>query len=442
MEFAGAVRALRSTSFVDWNSKVPHRWRGRTPHLPVIAVRYAPGVTQARLFTPAFGALFAAALVFFTSGSTVLPVASRFAAGPLGADSTGVGIAIGAFAIAALVLRPVVGWASDRFGRRPLLILGGLLTVGALVLHLVATTLPLFVLARSMLGIAEAFFFVAAVAAISDLAPPERRGEAMNVGSLALYLGLAFGPFIGETVLAWGGYATVWLVAATMAGVSTGLALLVPETAPGALRPRANGERPPRTRLIHPAGLFPGFLIMTGTWGMAGFLAFIPLYTTELGMGGAGPALALYALIVISLRIIFAKLPDQVGAARLSGVALIGSALGLGILSLIRMPIGVYLGTAVFASGIAFLFPALLALAVARVDEMERGSVVGTTTAFVDLSFGLSPALLGFAAGQIGFGGTFAISALIALGGSLLLVVRKDAIARPQTETAPSRLPG
>ncbi|MEA2578977.1 MAG: hypothetical protein QOD78_2565, partial [Chloroflexota bacterium] len=62
-----------------------------------------------RLFTPAFAALFAAGLAFFTAGGTVLPVASRFAAGPLHADATGVGISIGAFAIAALVLRPVVG---------------------------------------------------------------------------------------------------------------------------------------------------------------------------------------------------------------------------------------------------------------------------------------------------------------------------------------------
>ena len=378
-------------------------------------------MTQPRLFTPAFGALFVAALVFFASGGTVLPVASRFAAGPLGADATGVGISIGAFAIAALTLRPVVGWASDRFGRRPLLILGGVLTVVALMLHLVANTLPLFVVARSLLGIAEAFFFVAAVAAISDLAPPERRGEAINIGSLALYLGLAVGPVVGETILSLGGFAAVWIAAAAMAAVATGLSLFVPETAPSALRPRVAGERRPRTRLIHPAGIFPGILIMTGMWGMAGFLAFIPLYATELGMDGAGLALAMYALIVISLRIVFSKLPDQLGAARLSGFALVGASLGLTILGLVPNQVGVYIGTAVFATGIAFLFPALLALAVARVDETERGTVVGTTTAFVDLSFGVAPAVLGIAVGVIGFGGTFIVSGAIALAGSLLL---------------------
>jgi MFS family permease len=385
--------------------------------------------------------LFAAGLAFFTSGSTVLPVASRFAAGPLGADATGVGISIGAFAIAALVLRPVVGWASDRFGRRPLLVLGGVLTIGALLFHLVATTLPLFVIARSLLGIAEAFFFVAVVAAVSDLAPPERRGEAMNIGSLAVYLGLAFGPFLGETILGWGGFDAVWLAAASMAGLATLLTLFVPETAPGALRQRATGERPPRTPLIHPAGFLPGFLILTGTWGMAAFFAFLPLYTTELGMSGAGPAFALYALIVIALRIVFAKLPDQIGAARLSGAALVGSALGLGVLGLVGSPIGVYLGTAIFATGIAFLFPALVALAVARVDETERGTVVGTTTAFVDISFGMSPAILGLAVGTIGFGGIFVVSAVIAFGGSALLGLLRDSLVRPLAPS-PGTLPG
>ena len=152
-------------------------------------------------------ALFAAVLAFFTAGGTVLPgrvaVRGRTARRP---TRIGVGVAIGAFAIAALLLRPVVGWASDRFGRRPLLLLGGVLTVVALAApprrdvarrcsSLVAGA------ARDRRG----FFFVAALAAISDLAPPDRRGEAINFGSLPLYRGLAIGPVLGETILGLGG---------------------------------------------------------------------------------------------------------------------------------------------------------------------------------------------------------------------------------------------
>jgi MFS family permease len=387
------------------------------------------------LFGRSFVLLWIAAFGYFTAGNTVLPVASRYAAGPLGADSTGVGIAIGVFAIAALVLRPVVGWASDRHGRKPLLILGGSLTVVALALHLVATSLPTFIVARSLFGVGDAFFFVAAVAAISDMAPPERRGEAINVGSLAVYLGLAFGPFLGETILGVLDYTAVWIAAAVMAAGATVITLLVPETAPVAFRPKDPDGRPQRTPLIHRAGLFPGALLLAGTWGMAGFLAFIPLYLADIGMGAAGPVLAEYALIVVSLRIIFVRLPDQIGAVPLSTFALLVSALGLGILGIVRDPVGVYLGTAVFATGIAFLFPALLAVAVSRVDEMERGSVVGTTTAFVDLSFGAGPAVLGFLAGAIGYDGAFLVSAVIAAVGAALLAVRRHALL-PHPEPA------
>jgi len=383
------------------------------------------------LFTRPFIALFVAMLAFFTAGNTVLPVATRYAAGPLGADTTGVGIAIGAFSVAALLLRPVVGWASDRAGRRPLMLFGGGLTVVALLLHLVATTLPLFIVARSVFGVAEAFFFVSAVAAVTDLAPPERRGEAINVGSLAVYLGLAFGPFLGEAILGAADFTAVWIAAGLMAAAATVITLIVPETAPAALRPRAAGGPRRRARIVHPAGVAPGLLILSGMWGMAGFLAFVPLYATELGMDGAGPALALYALIVVGLRIVFVKAPDRFGAAPLGTIALLGSAAGMAVLGLVHTPAGLLAGTAVFAAGIAFLFPAMLSLAVGRVDETERGSVVGTTTAFVDVSFGIAPAILGVAAGLVGFAGAFLLSGVIALIGAVWLVADRERVAGP-----------
>ena len=87
----------------------------------------------------------------------------------------------------------------------------------------------------------------------------------------------------------------------------------------------------------------------------------------------------------------------------------------------------------------AFLMPALLTLAVSRVDETERGSVVGTTSVFLDLSFGLSPAILGAAANAVGYDGAFLVSAAIAGVGAVLLVVRREALARP-VRPEPARL--
>lgn len=382
-----------------------------------------------RLATRPFIALFVAALAFFTASSLVLPVASRFAEGSLRLDALGVGVGIGVFSVAALVMRPVVGWASDRFGRRPLLLFGGALTVLALVAHLAVDSLPAFIAVRSLLGIAEAFFFVAALAAVSDLAPETRRGEAINVGSLSVYIGLAVGPFIGEFVLARLGFDAAWLTAAGIAVVATVLTVLVPETAPAVVA----GGRPSRTRvrLVHPAGLLPGLLILTGTWGMAGFFAFIPLHADDVGLDGAGPLLALYAVIVIGLRIAFATLPDRLGAVRLSGSALVMTGTGLIVMGVVSGPLGLIAGTVAFATGVAFMFPALMAVAVARVAPGERGAVVGTTSAFLDLSFGLAPATLGLLVGGGGYGGAFVLSGAVALGGAVALVLLRDTMRPP-----------
>jgi MFS family permease len=379
------------------------------------------------LRTPPFVALATATLAFFIAAGVVLPIAPQFAEEALGADRIGVGVSIASFSVAALALRPLVGWAADRFGRRPLMLGGALLNVVALGVHLLAGDLSSFILARCLLGAAEGFFFVAILAAGADLAPAERRGEALSFLSLSLYLGIAIGPPIGEALLKAGSFPLVWGVAMVIAAVAAALVRLVPETAPVV----PAGAPRPRTPLIHPAGLFPGLVILLGLWGMAGFLTFLPLYAPDVGLADAGLPLALYALIVVGLRVIGATWPDRFGAARLSGAALALSAVGLAVLGLVPSPVGVYAGTAIFASGVAFTMPALLTLAVSRVPEHERGTVVGTATLFLDVAFGVAPVGLGAIADAGGYGPVFLVSALLAAVASVLLLARRAALGAP-----------
>src|SRR3954462_10539122 len=93
------------------------------------------------LFTPAFVALTLSDLAYFIAGGALIAVTPFFVIGPLGGGAAAVGVAVGAFSVTTLVLRPLAGRWADRHGRRPLLI-GGALLFALLVLgHLLVTDL-------------------------------------------------------------------------------------------------------------------------------------------------------------------------------------------------------------------------------------------------------------------------------------------------------------
>ena len=90
--------------------------------------RAAP--TRPALLTPAFVAVTLASLAYFTGDGVLVPAVPRYVQGPLAAGDVAVGLVVGAFSLSAFFLRPWVGGLGDRWGRRPLMVLGaGLFTV-------------------------------------------------------------------------------------------------------------------------------------------------------------------------------------------------------------------------------------------------------------------------------------------------------------------------
>jgi MFS family permease len=366
---------------------------------------------RASLFTPAFLTVAVAELAYFTAAGVLLPALPRYVAGPLGGGNVAVGLVVGAFSLSAFFLRPWAGAVGDRRGRRILMVVGG---------SIFALSVPILVAMRLLTGAGEALFFVGALSANVDLAPPERRGEAFSFASLALYVGIGAGPFIGEVVIEHLGFRAAWLVAIGLAVVAVVLALRLPP-----MTPEAGEAVPGRHRLVHRAGLLPGLVLLATVWGMAGFLAFVPLYALDLRMGGAGLVLGVFSGIVVLIRSVGARIPDRLGAARATRIALTLSATGLAMVGLWREPAGLVAGAAVLALGVALFTPALFALAVAGIPPNERGAVMGTTSAFLDLAFGLGPATLGFVAAAAGRGGTFLVGAAVAAAGLVLVVVTR-----------------
>lgn len=367
-----------------------------------------------RLFTAAFIALAAADLAYFTAAGILIQITPLFARGPLGADAAGVGVTIGAFSVTALIMRPWTGRLADRRGRRPMFTAGALLAALAIAAHTLTADLAVLIGLRLVLGVAEALFFVAGFAILADLAPPNRAGEALSFNSLALYLGLAFGPSTGELLLAIGGFTMVWIGAATLAAAAAVLALTIPETGPQ----QPMESRP--TALIHRGVLGPSLGLFTGVAAMAGFLAFVAIYgRDDLDMGGSGPVLLVFGLVVVGCRIVFAKLPDRLPPYPLAAVALAVTAAGMVVVGTLTTVAGLVAGAAIMGVGVAFVTPAFFTAIVARVQPSERGAALGTLSIFLDLAFGGGPVLFGLVADAANIPAAFLVGALVAAGGAI-----------------------
>jgi predicted MFS family arabinose efflux permease len=380
------------------------------------------------LFTRAFVMLALADLAYFTAAGVAIYALPLFVTGPLGSGKAGAGIAFGAFAVSALLLRPISGRIADTWGRRPMLVGGALLASVGLALTASADSLAVVIALRLVLGVAEAAFFVASLAALADLAPPSRMGEAISYNSLGLYLGLAFGPPLGEVMVETWSFRTAWFGAAALTVVAALVVLGIGET-------REPGSDEARHGLIHRKAVPPALAFFTSLLAIGGFLSFAALHAEEVGLASSSVPLFLYGVIVVACRIAFAKVPDRLPPLLLGAAALTAIAAGLSTVAIWTTPEGMIVGTALLAVGVTFSTPAFFSAIFATAKPSERGAASGTASLFIDLGLGGGPIMLGLVAQGASIPSAFLVAAGIAAAGMLwsLRLHRVSTLVAPVT---------
>lgn len=134
----------------------------------------------------------------------VIPVLPFYAEGSkFGATPSQVGLLFASYSVMQLVFAPVLGRLSDKYGRRPVLLVSLLGTaLGFLILGL-ATTLWLLFVGRIIDGISGGNISTAQ-AYIADVTTKENRAKGMGLIGAAFGLGFVFGPAIGGVLSRWG----------------------------------------------------------------------------------------------------------------------------------------------------------------------------------------------------------------------------------------------
>jgi multidrug resistance protein len=147
----------------------------------------------------------------------VLPLLPFFAT-DLGASAESVGRLIAAFSVAQLVAAPVWGRVSDRYGRRPALVIGLVASAIAYLVFGFANTVWLLFVSRLIQGAGGGTTGVAQ-AYVADTVRPADRAKALGWLSAATNAGVVIGPVIGTLAAAWGREAP-GILAAVLCGVN------------------------------------------------------------------------------------------------------------------------------------------------------------------------------------------------------------------------------
>ncbi len=134
----------------------------------------------------------------------VIPVLPLYVEGTkFNASPRTVGLLFASYSVMQLIFSPILGRLSDRYGRRPVLLISLIGTgIGFLILGF-ATTLWMLFLGRIIDGISGGNISTAQ-AYIADVTTPENRAKGMGLIGAAFGLGFVFGPAIGGILSRWG----------------------------------------------------------------------------------------------------------------------------------------------------------------------------------------------------------------------------------------------
>src|SRR5690606_16531620 len=258
--------------------------------------------------------IFALVFVDVLGLTIVLPLLHLYAA-VYGATPLEIGLVAATFPIAQLIGVPVMGALSDRYGRKPLLLISQITTCIGFILLGLANSLWLIILSRLIDGLFGANL-ATAQAALSDITSNENRAQGLGITGAAFGLGFIFGPVIALLALEFSdnNLALPAFIAAAYSFISIFLTLFIfKETLPPSKRNQGINSRVVNPALIlqtlRRAPINVLLLLMFAQQIIFfGFESLLGLFTlTRLGILGQGNAVIflLVGVILVAVQLRF-----------------------------------------------------------------------------------------------------------------------------------------
>ena len=366
------------------------------------------------------------AFVDMVGFAMVLPLVPFYAAS-MGATGFIVGLLISAFSVAQLISAPTWGKVSDRFGRRPAVISGLLISAIAYVVFGLAGTLWLLLLSRVVQGVGGGTVGVLQ-AYVADASKPEDRAKGLGWLSAATSAGAVVGPAFGSLFVQWWGHRGPGFGAAGFCVLSLLFAFRYLRESKG-MRQTAEHASPVAplaaeggalTRVITHAGDPAPRLIWIYTIAIGAFYGTAPLlsllFADRLGVTEktVGYFIMYFGAMGVLVRAgLLGSAVKHLGEARLARLGLILLSAGLGLITVARGYAMTFVAITLMPLGTAFLFPCVTALLSRVVPSRERGLYMGVQQTYGGISRVAFPVLAGLMMDRFGTGSPYALAAVL-----------------------------
>ena len=327
----------------------------------------------------------------------------------LGGTPADAGLVSGAMAFTAMLLRPLIGYITDIWRRRPLVIIGTSCYALASLIYLSAGSIPALVAGRVLHGYGLCNYTTASNAYLADIAPPRRRAEAIGIFTTAQSVGVVVSPALGFVIIQALGFQWLFTLTAGLALTAVALSLFARER-----RARPTAKRAPwspRTGLIALSALPVAWSAVCLGVGFGPLGAFIAIFARSRGIENPGVFFTVQALALIVARMLSGRVADRKGRAfvMVPGVLLAASAIA--ILPLAHSLPVFLVSAAVFGLGFGAAQPATMALLVDQVSSDQRGLALSTYFLGYDLGISLGSIGLGAASQYLGLDAVWIIIA-------------------------------
>jgi MFS family permease len=347
-----------------------------------------------------------------------------FYAREMGGGALIVAILMGSFTAAQLVSAPWWGRFSDRYGRRPALLVGLTASCIAYVVFAFANSIWLLLLSRVVQGAGGGTVGVIQ-AYVADSVEPDHRAKALGWLSAATNVGVAIGPAIGSAALRLGSRGP-GLTAATLCLVNIYFAWRFLRESRDMTEAHEKKPRSSRTViarvLTHPGEAAPRliWIYAIAMGAFSGLMAILALFLAD-RFGVTRDHIWIFytyvgAISVITRAGILGRLVDRYGEAYLSKVGLTLLATGLATLPLARGYFTLAISVALIPLGTAFTFPCVTSMLSRVISSRERGLYMGVQQTFGGVGRVLIPLWAGFSYDHFGQSVPMFTSAALVIG--------------------------